>query len=144
MNAARLFQMGEIVVQATVSCYWQRRVPSPHTHRRAPPRQANAQRIIKLNDPHMTGWSRFLRIDQTVHAFGAMKIPPVALAMPVSMDYLPVAGDIEDVATDASRVVERVQQRINNSFTLLGIHLIHAGQAESNGVGYLKLPLNAF
>jgi histidine ammonia-lyase len=97
---------------------------------------ASAQRIIKLNDPHLTGLSRFLGTDQTVHAFGAMEKPPVALAMenkelamPVSMDYLPVAGDIEDIATNAPRVVERVQQQIDNSFTLLGIELIHAGQA---------------
>jgi len=97
---------------------------------------ASAQRIIKLNDPHMTGLTRFLGTDQTVHAFGAMEKPPVALAMenkelamPVSMDYLPVAGDIEDIATNAPRVVERVQQQIDNSFTLLGIELIHAGQA---------------
>jgi histidine ammonia-lyase len=51
------------------------------------------------------------------------------LAMPVSMDYLPVAGDIEDIATNAPRVVERMQQQIDNS---------------SNGVRYLKLPLNTF
>ncbi|CAN7582138.1 hypothetical protein [Caballeronia sp. LjRoot31] len=35
---------------------------------------ASAQRIIKLNDPHMTGLSRFLGIDQTLHAFGDEKI----------------------------------------------------------------------
>jgi len=40
---------------------------------------ASAQRIIKLNDPHMTGLSHFLGTDQTVHAFGAMEKPPVAL-----------------------------------------------------------------
>lgn len=84
----------------------------------------------------MTGLTRFLGTDQTVHAFGAMEKPPVApamenkeLAMPVSMDYLPVAGDIEDIATNAPRVVERMQQQIDNS---------------SNGVRYLKLPLNTF
>lgn len=97
---------------------------------------ASAQRIIKLNDPHMTGLSRFLGTDQPVHAFGAMENPPVAralehkeLATPISMDYPPVAGDIEDIATNAPRVVERVQQQIDNSFTLLGIEPIHAGQA---------------
>ncbi|NPT53590.1 HAL/PAL/TAL family ammonia-lyase [Paraburkholderia elongata] len=97
---------------------------------------ASAQRIMKLNDPQRSGLSRFLGTEQTVHAFGAMEKPPVALAeankelaMPVSMDYLPVAGDIEDIATNAPRVVERVQQQIDNSFTLLGIELIHAGQA---------------
>jgi histidine ammonia-lyase len=97
---------------------------------------ASAQRIMKLNDPQRSGLSRFLGTEQTVHAFGAMEKPPVALAeankelaMPVSMDYLPVAGDIEDIATNAPRVVERVQQQIDNSYTLLGIELIHAGQA---------------
>lgn len=30
---------------------------------------ASAQRIIKLNDPHMTGLSRLLGTDQTVQAF---------------------------------------------------------------------------
>jgi histidine ammonia-lyase len=97
---------------------------------------ASAQRIMKLNDPQRSGLPRFLGTEQTVHAFGAMEKPPVALAeankalaMPVSMDYLPVAGDIEDIATNAPSVVERVQQQIDNSYTLLGIELIHAGQA---------------
>ena len=52
----------------------------------------------------MTCLTRFLGTHQTVHAFGAMEKPPVALAMenkqlamPVSMGYLPVAGDIEDM-----------------------------------------------
>ncbi|QIE28723.1 hypothetical protein SBC1_68250 (plasmid) [Caballeronia sp. SBC1] len=48
--------------------------------------------------------------------------------MPVSMDSPPVAGDIEDIATHAPPVVERVQQQIDNSFTLLVIELIHTVQ----------------
>ncbi|WP_255631526.1 aromatic amino acid lyase [Caballeronia sp. dw_19] len=51
------------------------------------------------------------------------------LAMPVSVDYLPVAGDIEDMVANASRVVERVRQQIGNRFTLLDIERIHADQA---------------
>ncbi|WP_323121223.1 HAL/PAL/TAL family ammonia-lyase [Burkholderia alba] len=97
---------------------------------------ASAQRVVKLNDPHLTGLSRFLGTDQTVHAFGAMEKPPTALAMankalamPVSLDYLPVAGGIEDIATNAPEVVERVQQQIDNSYALLGIELIQAAQA---------------
>ncbi len=50
----------------------------------------------------MTGLSRFLGTDQTVLAFGTMEKLPGALAMenkqppmPVSVDYLPVAGDLE-------------------------------------------------
>lgn len=97
---------------------------------------ASAQRIIKLNDPNFTGLSRFLGTENSVHAFGAMEKPAVALAMenkilaqPVSLDYLPVAGNIEDVATNAPAVVQRVRKQIDNSYALLGIELIHAAQA---------------
>lgn len=97
---------------------------------------ASAQRIIKLNDPHLTGLPRFLGTANSVHAFGAMEKPAVALAMdskmlaqPVSLDYLPVAGNIEDVATNAPAVVQRVRRQIENAYMLLGIELIHAAQA---------------
>jgi len=97
---------------------------------------ANAQQVIKLNNPEFTGLTRFLGTDQTVHAFGAMEKPVVwlamqnkELAMPVSMDYLPVAGDIEDIATNAPEVALRVQQQIDNSYQLLGILLVHDAQA---------------
>lgn len=97
---------------------------------------ASAQRVVKLNDPHFTGLSRFLGTGDTMHAFGAMEKPVMALAaenrelaMPVSMNYLPVAGGIEDIATNALQVVERVRRQIDNSFALLGIELIHASQA---------------
>jgi histidine ammonia-lyase len=52
-----------------------------------------------------------------------------ALAMPVSLDYLPVAGNIEDVATNDPVVVQRVRKQVDNSYALLGIELIHAAQA---------------
>ncbi len=97
---------------------------------------ASAERIIKLNDPHFTHLSRFLGTDGTLHAFGAMEKPPLALAeankalaMPVSMDFLPAAGDIEDIATNAPEVIKRVRAEIDNSFQLTGIELISAAQA---------------
>lgn len=97
---------------------------------------ASAQRVVKLDDPNMTGLSRFLGTDKTVHAFGAMEKPVMALAMdnkslamPVSMDYLPVAGGIEDIATNAPSVTQRLRKQIDNSYALLGIELIHAAQA---------------
>ncbi|STV77742.1 Uncharacterised protein [Klebsiella variicola] len=34
---------------------------------------ANAQQIVKLNNPSFTGLTRFLGTDNTVHAFGAME-----------------------------------------------------------------------
>jgi histidine ammonia-lyase len=97
---------------------------------------ASAQQIIKLNDPRFTHLSRFLGTDNTLHAFGAMEKPPVVLAMenkvlamPVSLEYLPVAGDIEDIATNAPQVVRRVRTEIDNQFQLLGIEMVSATQA---------------
>ncbi|STV77744.1 histidine ammonia-lyase [Klebsiella variicola] len=49
--------------------------------------------------------------------------------MPVSMDFMPVAGDIEDIATNAPQVAQRLQQQIDNSYQLLGILLVHDAQA---------------
>jgi histidine ammonia-lyase len=97
---------------------------------------ASAQRIVKLNDPNLTGLSRFLGTDETVHALSAMEKPPIALAMtvkalamPVSLDYLPAAGGLEDVATNAPEVSQRVQRQIDASYSLLAIELVHAAQA---------------
>lgn len=97
---------------------------------------ASAQQVVKLNNPAFTGLSRFLGTDHTVHTFGAMEKPVMMLAMrnkelamPVSLDYFPVAGDIEDIATNAPAVVERVQQQVDNAYQLLGILLVHDAQA---------------
>ncbi|CAI0846467.1 histidine ammonia-lyase [Serratia proteamaculans] len=97
---------------------------------------ASAQQVVKLNNPAFTGLTRFLGTDHTVHAFGAMEKPVMMLAMrnkelamPVSLDYFPVAGDIEDIATNAPTVVERVQQQVDNAYQLLGILLVHDAQA---------------
>ncbi|CAI1595024.1 histidine ammonia-lyase [Serratia proteamaculans] len=99
---------------------------------------ASAQQVVKLNNPAFTGLTRFLGTDHTVHAFGAMEKPVMMLAMrnkelamPVSLDYFPVAGDIEDIATNAPAVVERVQQQVDNAYQLLGILLVHDAQAVS-------------
>lgn len=97
---------------------------------------ANAQQVVKLNNPSFTGLTRFLGTDNTVHAFGAMEKPVMSLAMrnkelamPVSMDFMPVTGDIEDIATNAPQVAQRLQQQIDNSYQLLGILLVHDAQA---------------
>ncbi|CAI1508692.1 Histidine ammonia-lyase [Serratia quinivorans] len=97
---------------------------------------ASAQQVVKLNNPAFTGLTRFLGTDHTVHAFGAMEKPVMMLAMrnkelamPVSLDYFPVAGDIEDIATNAPSVVERVQQQVDNAYQLLGILLVYDAQA---------------
>lgn len=97
---------------------------------------ASAQRVVKLNDPAFTALSRFLGTEHSVHAFGAMEKPAMALAMqslrlaqPASMNYLPVAGNIEDVATNAPIVAQNLRQQIQTGYQLLGVELVHAAQA---------------
>ena len=98
--------------------------------------KASALRTIKLSDDNFTHLSRFLGTDKTVHAFGAMQKPFVALAgeneflaNPASLDYVPVAGNIEDVATNAPFVMQKFSKQIDNFYSILGMELIHAAQA---------------
>ena len=98
--------------------------------------KASSLRTIKLSDDNFTHLSRFLGTDKTVHAFGAMQKPFVALAgeneflaNPASLDYVPVAGNIEDVATNAPFVMQKFSKQIENFYAILGMELIHAAQA---------------
>lgn len=97
---------------------------------------ASAQRIIKLADPHFTHLSRFLGTDQTFHAYGAIQkvfaslaTENQSLALPVSMDLISIAGNIEDTSTNAPRVIQRFDQMIDNLYYILGIEMMHIGQA---------------
>lgn len=96
----------------------------------------SASRTITLGDENFTHLSRFLGTKNTVHAFGAMQKPFVALsaqneflANPASLNYIPVAGNIEDVATNAPFVVKKFQSQLENFYSILGIELLHAAQA---------------
>lgn len=98
--------------------------------------KASAHRTIKLSNDGFTHLSRFLGTDKTVHAFGAMQKPFVALAgendflaNPISLNYSPVAGEIEDVATNAPMVVTKLQKQLDNYYHILGMELMHAAQA---------------
>ncbi len=94
------------------------------------------QRTIKLNNEYFTKLTRFLGTDKTVHAFGAMEKPITALnaenlyyANPAVTYSVPVAGNIEDIATNVPFITKKVQQQINNLFQIYGIELVHATQA---------------
>ena len=96
---------------------------------------ASAQRTIKLGDPHFTHLSRFLGTENTFHAFGAIQKTFVALAVenqelaaPV-MDNFAIAGNIEDVSTNAPRTVQRVGKQIDTFYHILGIEMMHVAQA---------------
>lgn len=98
--------------------------------------QSSAQRVLRLGDPTFTQLSRFLSPDGKTLAYTTIQKPVSALATeiralshPVSSDALVVAGHIEDVATNAPLVAQRVRQQVLRLRTLLGIELIHAAQA---------------
>ncbi|MFG6098929.1 aromatic amino acid ammonia-lyase [Leptothoe sp. ISB3NOV94-8A] len=97
---------------------------------------ASAQRTIKLADPHFTYLSRFLGTENTFHAYGAIQkvfaslaAENQSLALPVSMDLVSIAGNIEDTSTNAPRVVRRFHQMIDNHYYILGIEMMHVAQA---------------
>lgn len=93
-------------------------------------------RTLRLANDHFTGLKRFLGTDKTVHAFGAIQKPIVALAAenmdlanPVSLDFMPVAINVEDMATNAAHAARRLRQMAANLAGLLGFEAMHAAQA---------------
>lgn len=94
------------------------------------------QRTIKLDDDYFTKLTRFLGTDKTVHAFGAMQKPFTALngeniflSNQMMLLTVPVAGNIEDIATNAPGVAQKVQKQIDNLFYIYGMELVHSAQA---------------
>ena len=95
------------------------------------------QRTIHLSDDHFTGLSRFLTAaGNKGHAFGAiqkafmgMHVDTMALAQPVSLYGMPVAGDIEDTFTQLLQTGDRLGQIAENTRYVYGLELLHAAQA---------------
>lgn len=95
------------------------------------------QRTIHLSDDHFTGLSRFLTAEGNKgHAFGAiqkafmgMHVDTMALAQPVSLYGMPVAGDIEDTFTQLLQAGQRLGQIAVNTRYVYGLELLHGAQA---------------
>jgi histidine ammonia-lyase len=93
-------------------------------------------RTLRLANDHFTHLKRFLGTEETVHAFGAIQKPIVALAAanrdlanPVSLDFMPVAIEVEDMATNAAHAARRLRAMGANLTGLLGFETMHAAQA---------------
>ncbi|MEQ9370375.1 MAG: aromatic amino acid ammonia-lyase [Coleofasciculus chthonoplastes F3-SA18-01] len=93
-------------------------------------------RTIKLGTDHFTHLSRFLSPDDNSIAFGTIQKSYTSLctevrslSQPVSVDYFSVAGEIEDHATNAPFVVQRVANIVDNLYYILGMELLHGTQA---------------
>ena len=79
--------------------------------------------MTRLDSEHFTGLTRFLSPDKTTIAFGTIQKTYVALdaeiralSNPVSADAYPVAGGIEDHASNGPYVVERVGRIVDNLY----------------------------
>jgi histidine ammonia-lyase len=94
------------------------------------------QRMINLDDPKQTGLSRFLAANDQSIAFGTIQKAFMALdteirslANPVSMDFFPLAGGIEDHSTNAPLVIQHVVKMVDNLRYILAMEEMHAAQA---------------
>ncbi|MDR1574698.1 MAG: aromatic amino acid ammonia-lyase [Treponema sp.] len=94
-------------------------------------------RMHKLGTPAFTGLPRFLTPEEThVHAFGALQKTYTLLdteirhlSNPSSVDYMSVAGEIEDHANNLPHVVQRIRGICDNLKYILGMEMMHAAQA---------------
>lgn len=93
-------------------------------------------RMIKLGNPSFTGLSRFLSHDGEVHCFGAFQKAFTALdteirhlSNPCTVDYLPLAGEIEDHASNFPTAVQKLRKMVDNLKYIYGMEMIHSAQA---------------
>lgn len=95
-------------------------------------------RILKLSDPIFTKLGRFLSSDdgKEVIAFGTAQKAFTSLdsenrmlANPSSMDYIALAGHIEDHANNSPLAVEKALKIVDNLRYIIGIEAIHSAQA---------------
>lgn len=97
---------------------------------------ASTQRIVKLGSYCINQISRFLSPDQATIAFAAIQKPIMYIntdtqqaILPVSTISYPVAGDIEDTATNSLLVVMHMDKIIHNLYETMAFELLHASQA---------------
>lgn len=99
--------------------------------------QAITMQTIRLENPEMTGLSRFLAADGNAgHAFGAIQKPLVSLTVenaqigaqaPVAS--IAMAGNIEDLNSNAPLSVDNLARILDNMYWMSSIALLHAAQA---------------
>ncbi len=117
----------------------------------------SSARTINLGSPTVTNLNQFLAPDSESYGFGILQNTCLSinteirsLSNPTSVDFLDVAGNIEDDATNAPFIIHQIESIIDNLYYLLGIELFNAAQAvdlrtkcaeEQNDFGFVKLGL---
>ena len=98
--------------------------------------QLSAQRTLRLTDTAFTGLPRFLSPGNGAIGYGPIQktVSSLAaeirvLALPMTTDVQPQAGNIEDVGTNAPATGRRVAAQLDRLTTLLAVELMHAAQA---------------
>lgn len=93
-------------------------------------------RTYRLDDPTFTHLARFLAPDDSTLAFATIQKACSSLdtevrelSLPVSVDFHALAGGVEDHATNAPLVVQRVARQMDRIYTILAIELMHGAQA---------------
>lgn len=96
-----------------------------------------AHRILRIDNPENSKLPRYLTPDaERTIAFSTIQKTVSALitrirllSNPSSLDFIELAGGIEDHATNAGYVVEKALQTVELLYQLLSIELLHAAQA---------------
>ena len=99
--------------------------------------RAAAERINRLDTPEFTKLSQFLTPDEKTtlaysaiqKTYAALDAEIQALSGLVSTNTVPLAGDIEDTATNSVLAANRLQHIVDNLYTIVAIELMHAAQA---------------
>lgn len=95
------------------------------------------QQLLRIGDPSFTGLNRFLTPEEgAVIAYGTIQKTFSCLdaenrmyANPCSLDFLSMAGHIEDLATNATMASCNMRKIIDNLYYIAAIELMHAAQA---------------
>lgn len=95
------------------------------------------ERTVHLSYDQFTGLTRFLSDPENKgHAFGAIQksfmglhVDNMALAQPVSLYGMPVAGEIEDTFTNVLQASKRLGQIDANLYQIYSLETLHAAQA---------------
>ncbi len=96
-----------------------------------------AQQILRIGDPGFSKLNRFLTPQEgSVIAYGTIQKTVSVLdaenrmyANPCSLDFLSMAGNIEDTASNSAMAAMNMRKIIDNLYYMAAIELMHAAQA---------------